>query len=585
MSAFPSIRRTRADYLAGLQPDNVTALFGWKESHTTGNSDFLVSKTYGDNETASWVCAVGVILPDRAYLKPRGNWSPNYSKPLHDAKLQFSLGSAGSISGPLGSDFDKTINIVKVLQHLGGTTGNHRFFLGEYRQRPTMRLSFPLFSARTVEYDPNDHTDPTLNYPIGEDLKDLLRSSATSHTINPLPFYDEAGVSLKRNFLDSQLMGAVVEVWFSFHHYAMGPQGKPPTSDTFVGRVEQLRVLRRPSGPASSGASVERPLRTAGMYRPPTGPGPSGSIAGNATCSSGVTPAPTATTSNPIATSVPTVLQPRADQPTAHQDLATGLAATSGPPATTTAGVPPPPTAMTPNPIATSAPNVVEQTAAQPPPLPCISTGMASSHPPENAMAPVATMPVVHQAASAGLLPNPTQVGSVDGVLYLSSTSVDGRSGPPLPHMASTPNPTPSTTVPSSPAGTNPAEGAPKTPPPSGHSNVNAMIYPTPPAVGLYGSVHGFQPPQSPNVGAPSMGMDPVLTPLTPLLDLNNPLTPQPSPSPGSSPNGPPISNGQTEEVMPTPDATVARSTGKRKASEVSDGMATRSKKDKIGST
>ncbi|KAJ2912090.1 hypothetical protein MD484_g8324, partial [Candolleomyces efflorescens] len=267
-AAIHASRSARADYIAALDPNNVTNLFAWKESPTAGNSDFLVSRSYGDTVSPSWICAIGRILPDRPYLKARGNWSPNYSKPLQDAKLQFSLGSAASVSGHLGADFDKAVNVIKVLQHNGGTTANHRFFVGEYRQRPTMRLSFPLFSARTTEFDPNNLNDTTVNYPIGDDLKDLLRTAASTHSINPLPFYNEFGHPMRPNFLEHHLMGAVVEVWFSFHHYAMGPQGKPPTSDTFVGRVEQLRVLARGAGAAIPTATTGAATRTGGMYVP-----------------------------------------------------------------------------------------------------------------------------------------------------------------------------------------------------------------------------------------------------------------------------------------------------------------------------
>jgi hypothetical protein len=91
---------------------------------------------------------VGTIVPDRPYLEPHGNYNPRFGGNFTDAKMQFTLAHPGEFSRELGSDFDKAIHVLNVLQHKGGQSKTHLHLLTDHLGRKAIRFSLPLFSVR-----------------------------------------------------------------------------------------------------------------------------------------------------------------------------------------------------------------------------------------------------------------------------------------------------------------------------------------------------------------------------------------------------------------------------------------------------
>jgi hypothetical protein len=255
----------RPDYLGALPTDVLSDMFAWKEDVTAGNADVLsFNDGTGDlNGVPAHLCVVGTVLADRPYLQPHGNFQPAYNHSFSDAKLQFTVGSAGGALPGLGEDFDHAIRVIEALQHQGAVTPSHNHLIRFYHNRKGIRMSFPLFSprvrvlrlrplAQSAHYlwalsqnGPSANNDGTLRHPVTQEYVPLLESAAQTHALNTIPFYDHRNVRLGASFLDQQMVGSVVEVWFSLHHWAVSKGGKNVSSDTFTARVAQVRVLQQ----------------------------------------------------------------------------------------------------------------------------------------------------------------------------------------------------------------------------------------------------------------------------------------------------------------------------------------------------
>ena len=140
----------REDYLPAIPPDVIADMFTWKEDITAGNADVLGFNDGNGNLGGSpaFLCIIGTVLADCPYLAPHGNYQPMFNHSFTDAKLQFTVGFAGSVLPALGDDFDNTIKAIEALQHQGAVTGAHNHPIRFYRNRKGLRMSFPLFSPR-----------------------------------------------------------------------------------------------------------------------------------------------------------------------------------------------------------------------------------------------------------------------------------------------------------------------------------------------------------------------------------------------------------------------------------------------------
>ena len=76
---------------------------------------------------------------------------------------------------------------------------------------------------------------------------EALAVAAESHSVNPLPAYDQNGVLIEPQYYTRRLDGATVIIRFELYHYLIRSRDMPPV-DTFSARVVQLRVILPPQG-------------------------------------------------------------------------------------------------------------------------------------------------------------------------------------------------------------------------------------------------------------------------------------------------------------------------------------------------
>jgi hypothetical protein len=78
---------------------------------------------------------------------------------------------------------------------------------------------------------------------VADGYKALLQTTARTHSVNHIPFYDHTDNLMDPAFIKQLCVGAVVKVVFTVNHWAMKlKKSTVTTSDTFVARVIQLRV-------------------------------------------------------------------------------------------------------------------------------------------------------------------------------------------------------------------------------------------------------------------------------------------------------------------------------------------------------
>ncbi|KAF6761055.1 hypothetical protein DFP72DRAFT_1089695 [Ephemerocybe angulata] len=121
--------------------------------------------------------------------------------------------------------------------------------------------------GRDGPYDPNDQDDKTTTWPAPTGELDSLKET---HRLNPVPFFDIDNAPMDPAGLLTHLVGAVVEVSFTLHHFAMKDSSGKATSDTFTARLVQLRVLRKAA--AQPASPYHNSLRTGSPYIPPASP-------------------------------------------------------------------------------------------------------------------------------------------------------------------------------------------------------------------------------------------------------------------------------------------------------------------------
>jgi hypothetical protein len=73
-----------------------------------------------------------------------------------------------------------------------------------------------------------------------------------THRVVPIPAYDIAGKLIPPTDYRAQLMGAVVELYFTLTHWSIGPKDKVPRSDTYVADIVSMRVVSPPKTPMVS---------------------------------------------------------------------------------------------------------------------------------------------------------------------------------------------------------------------------------------------------------------------------------------------------------------------------------------------
>jgi len=76
---------------------------------------------------------------------------------------------------------------------------------------------------------------------------EALAAAAETHSVNPLPAYDQNGVLVEPLQYNRRLDGATVIIRFELYHYLIRNKGKPAV-DTFSARVVQLRIVLPPPG-------------------------------------------------------------------------------------------------------------------------------------------------------------------------------------------------------------------------------------------------------------------------------------------------------------------------------------------------
>jgi hypothetical protein len=115
-----------------------------------------------------------------------------------------------------------------------------------------------------------DKGDPLLSYPVPPAQRPALTTIVENYRLNDYRIYDVDGSQIHPSVFATRLPGAVVEVWFSLHHYLFGNNGGERASDTFTARLFQLRVLRRNTRGAGSPFAGRNPAL--GPYIPPSSP-------------------------------------------------------------------------------------------------------------------------------------------------------------------------------------------------------------------------------------------------------------------------------------------------------------------------
>ena len=84
---------------------------------------------------------------------------------------------------------------------------------------------------------------PTSNSDAAEALEKLV----PSHTVNPLPAYDQHGIAIEPLFYKSRLDGSTAIIRFSLLHHVIHSKENEQPVDMFSARVYQIRVIRPPA--------------------------------------------------------------------------------------------------------------------------------------------------------------------------------------------------------------------------------------------------------------------------------------------------------------------------------------------------
>lgn len=77
---------------------------------------------------------------------------------------------------------------------------------------------------------------------------EALAVAAETHSINPLPAYDQNGVLIEPQYYMKRLDGATVILRFELTHYLIRKGKDKQAVDTFSARVVQIRVILPPPG-------------------------------------------------------------------------------------------------------------------------------------------------------------------------------------------------------------------------------------------------------------------------------------------------------------------------------------------------
>ncbi|KAF6763511.1 hypothetical protein DFP72DRAFT_744414, partial [Ephemerocybe angulata] len=174
-----------------------------------------------------------------------GTRNEKFNKSLADAKMQFTVGGAHELSPVLGEDWDRGVEHLEAAQNQVAATAKKNYFFVTYRGKKCIRINWRMFSQRVslpfLDCS-NDQDDKTTTWPAPSVELDALKET---HRLNPVPFFDIDNTPMDPAGLLTNLVGAVVEVSFTLHHFAVKDSSGKPTSDTFTGRLVQLRVLRK----------------------------------------------------------------------------------------------------------------------------------------------------------------------------------------------------------------------------------------------------------------------------------------------------------------------------------------------------
>lgn len=274
---------TRDDFLGNRE---IVNHLKWFEDETVSNADILKWAEDGDLALLS---TIGQVTPERVKLGPLGNWDAKYGKPMSDAKLQFTLGGVVD-SPPLNDAHNIALQVLAHLQQLGAQTQQHNHLIVQHRGRPCIRLSMPIWVPRDQVYDPQgkDSKDPGRFWPVPAAARSALEEILENFQLNHIRIYDIDGTVIPPTVMATRLVGAVVEVWFSIQHFTFGNSRGERASDTFTGKLFQLRVLRRPN--TGAGSPFGSRTLSDGPWNPPSSPSRFGNRSGAGTPSLSRTP-------------------------------------------------------------------------------------------------------------------------------------------------------------------------------------------------------------------------------------------------------------------------------------------------------
>lgn len=102
---------------------------------------------------------------------------------------------------------------------------------------------------------------PTLTPKAAE----ALAAAAETHSINPLPTYDQNAVLVELQYYTRRLDGATVILRFELTHYLIRKGKDEPAVDTFSAHVVQVRIILPPAG-ASPATPRKKKLLPHDMY-------------------------------------------------------------------------------------------------------------------------------------------------------------------------------------------------------------------------------------------------------------------------------------------------------------------------------
>ncbi|EAU83556.2 hypothetical protein CC1G_04812 [Coprinopsis cinerea okayama7 len=232
------------DSAGGFDGDAVHQNLVDTDAHYLGVADIANGLVWDSDETVD--ANSSFVTTQEGGNEPHGNFNTKFDDRFESAKYAGTIGSASRIHPTLGTSFDNALANIRRLQDSQAKTTEKNHLLVKLGTKTGIRVNFALFKRRSQPYDASDTSDPTAKHPVAPGMyQERLKAITPFYRLEALDARDINDNPIDPTVLEGQLIGAVVEVKFTLHHWSVHPRGKPaPTSDTFNAKLTRIRVLK-----------------------------------------------------------------------------------------------------------------------------------------------------------------------------------------------------------------------------------------------------------------------------------------------------------------------------------------------------